>query len=286
MLSHIADHVVIDKTFLVLVRIHQTLIAYAVNHPRNTGGDLEHPVNGGVGEDILPAAGIPQMRLYVSFTVCPVQWRQRAVHIDSLPDCCIPLKFKLIIQQDNNLSYDNVYYIHKLFQLMDKKKRRHIVEMMLNLSRLPMKHPCTFDNFDFTRFHGHEADELENLQTLSMLESRQNLLLVGPQGVGKTHLAMAVGHKCCEKGLKTYFLKASELNDKFTAALRDGQREKIIRRLVKPTCLIIDEFGYCDFDKENTRLFFDVVDRRYSKDVPNTTILTSNVEPDKWIVFF
>lgn len=188
--------------------------------------------------------------------------------------------------QDNNLSYDNVYYIHKLFQLMDEKKRRHIVEMMLNLSRLPMKHPCTFDNFDFTRFHGHEADELENLQTLSMLESRQNLLLVGPQGVGKTHLAMAVGHKCCEKGLKTYFLKASELNDKFTAALQDGQREKIIRRLVKPTCLIIDEFGYCDFDKENTRLFFDVVDHRYSKDVPNTMILTSNVEPDKWIDFF
>ena len=65
MLSHIADHVVVDKTFLVLVRIHQTLIAYAVNHPRNTGGDLEHPVNGGVGEDILLAAGIPQMRLYV-----------------------------------------------------------------------------------------------------------------------------------------------------------------------------------------------------------------------------
>ena len=52
-------------------------IAYAVNHPRNTGGDLEHPVNGGVGEDILPAAGIPQMRLYVSFTVCPVQQEQQ-----------------------------------------------------------------------------------------------------------------------------------------------------------------------------------------------------------------
>ena len=97
---------------------------------------------------------------------------------------------------------------------------------------------------------------------------------------------MAIGHKCCEKGLKTYFLKASELNDKFTAALLDGQREKIIRRLIKPTCLIIDEFGYCDFDKENTRLFFDVVDRRYSKDAPNTMILTSNVEPDKWIDFF
>ena len=188
--------------------------------------------------------------------------------------------------QDNSLSYDTVYYIHQLFRMMSEKKYAHIVEMMLNLSRLPMKHPCTFDNFDFTRFHGHEADELENLQTLSMLEARQNLLLVGPQGIGKTHLAMAIGYECCKQGYKTYFLKASEMNDKFTAALRDGQREKIIRRLVKPTCLIIDEFGYCDFDKENTRLFFDVVDRRYSKDVPNTMILTSNVEPDRWVDFF
>ena len=114
MLSHIADHVVIDKTFLVLVRIHQTLIAYAVNHPRNTGGDLEHPVNGGVGEDILPAAGIPQMRLYVSFTVCPVQWRQRAVHIDSLPDCCIPLKFKLIIPE---LSLSDQHQRHRTLRV-------------------------------------------------------------------------------------------------------------------------------------------------------------------------
>jgi DNA replication protein DnaC len=156
--------------------------------------------------------------------------------------------------QDNNLSYNNIYYIHKFFKIMDERKHKHIVEQILNLSRLPMKHPCTFDNFDFTRFHGHEADELENLQTLSMLEALHNLLLVGSKGVGKTHLAIAIGHKCCEKGLKTYFLKISELNDKFKAALQDEQGEKIIRRLVKPTCLIIDEFGYCDFKFQQEKL--------------------------------
>jgi DNA replication protein DnaC len=186
----------------------------------------------------------------------------------------------------NNLSYDNIYYISQLFDAMVARKKEHTVEMMLKLSRLPTVHPYTFDNFDFSRFHGRQADELENLQTLSALQARMNLLLVGPQGIGKTHLSMAFGRKCCEEGYKTYFLKASEMNDKFTSALRQNKRDKVIQSLVKPACLIIDEFGYCNFNQENTRMFFDVVDRRYSKDSPNTMILTSNIEPDKWVQYF
>lgn len=55
---------------------------------------------------------------------------------------------------------------------------------------------------------------------------------------------------------------------------------------MKSSCLIVDEFGNCNFDQENSRMFFDVVNRRYSKDVPNTIILTSNIEPDKWDQYF
>ena len=62
--------------------------------------------------------------------------------------------------------------------------------------------------------------------------------------------------------------------------------ERVVKSLVKPSCLIVDEIGYCNFDTENTRIFFDIVDRRYSKDIPNTMIVTSNVEPDKWVTFF
>ena len=56
--------------------------------------------------------------------------------------------------------------------------------------------------------------------------------------------------------------------------------------LVKPSCLIIDEIGRCVFDKENTRLFFDVIDRRYNKEGPNTMIMTSNKTPDQWKEYF
>ena len=78
-----------------------------------------------------------------------------------------------------------------------------------------------------------------------------------------THLAQAFGYECCQRGIKTYFIKMSELRDKFTAARRAGKEASVLNGLVRPSCLIIDEVGHCEFDKENTRLFFDLIDRRY-----------------------
>ena len=62
----------------------------------------------------------------------------------------------------------------------------------------------------------------------------------------------------CQKGMKTYFLKATELNQKFTEARRRGREGAVINGLVKPSCLIIDEIGRCVFDRDNTQMFFDV----------------------------
>ena len=97
---------------------------------------------------------------------------------------------------------------------------------------------------------------------------------------------MAFGRECCLKGMKVYFLKATELNNRFTEARRYGRESSVINGLVKPSCLIIDEVGRCVFDKENTRMFFDVIDRRYNKEGPNTMIFTSNLGPDKWGEYF
>lgn len=97
---------------------------------------------------------------------------------------------------------------------------------------------------------------------------------------------MAYGRACCERGMKTYFLKASELKSKLDDAVRTGREGKVIASLVKPSCLIIDEVGRCVFDKKSTRLFFDLIDRRYEKEGPNLVIVTSNYGPDTWGEFF
>ena len=74
----------------------------------------------------------------------------------------------------------------------------------------------------------------------------------------------------------------SELRDRFTSARRSGKEASCLNGLVRPACLIIDEVGRCEFDKENTRLFFDMIDRRYNRDGTNNIIFTSNKAPALW----
>ena len=167
-----------------------------------------------------------------------------------------------------------------------EKRRLASIETLLRLSRLPRKEPKTFDNFDFSRIQGRDAGALSKLPALADLYARRNVAFIGPGGIGKTHLSQAYGRECCLRGLKTYYIKASELRDRLEAAIRRGNASRVVGSLVKPSCLIIDEVGRCEFDKACTDLLFDVVDRRYEKEGPNTMILTSNAVASEWPKFF
>ena len=187
---------------------------------------------------------------------------------------------------DSNLSAHDISIIESTMKYLSEKKTESVVNTLLKMSRLPLKNPKTFDSFDFTRIHGKDVERLTSLPSLSAVYAHKNLAFIGPQGVGKTHLAMAFARACCEKGMKSYFLKASELNQKFTDARKYDRVGSTINALVKPSCLVIDEIGRCVFDKENTRMFFDLIDRRYSKEGSNCIIFTSNKQPESWQEFF
>ena len=186
----------------------------------------------------------------------------------------------------HSMNEDAVRAVAEVFAYLKDKRSTSIITTLLRLSRLPLKEPKTFDSFDFSQLHGKNVEALKLLPSLSAVYAHKNLAFIGPQGVGKTHLAMAYGRECCNRGLKTYFMKATELNQRLTDARKYGRESSTIAGLVKPSCLIIDEVGRCVFDKENTRMFFDIIDRRYNKEGPNTMIFTSNKSPDKWGEFF
>lgn len=187
---------------------------------------------------------------------------------------------------EKNLRSEDVELISNVFDFIRRAKHTSVTDTLLKFSRLPKASPRTFQNFDFDRIQGPDKESLKSLPSLSAIYSGKNLAFIGPTGLGKTHLAMAFGMECITKELKSYFLKASELNEKFTEARKFGRESSVINGLVKPTCLIVDEIGHCVFDKENTRLFFDMVDRRYSKEPPNCMIFTSNIDPSCWKEFF
>lgn len=181
-----------------------------------------------------------------------------------------------------NMSQEQLDAISKVFGFLHTQKEETIRNTLLQMSRLPLKQPKTFEGFDFSNVRGKQVDALKNLPALTAVYAGRNLAFIGPPGVGKTHLAMAYGRECCIRGMKTYFIKATELNQRFTDSVKYGRESSTINGLVKPSCLIIDEVGRCVFNKESTRMFFDMVDRRYNKEGPNTMILTSNTSPNKW----
>lgn len=183
---------------------------------------------------------------------------------------------------ERELSKDAIDAVQAVFSHLKEKKRQTTVMTLLKMSRLPTKEPRTFESFDFSLLKGKDVDRLKALPSLAAIYSHRNLAFIGPAGTGKTHLAQAFGYACCQHGMKTYFIKASELRDRFTAARRAGKTDSCLSGLVRPSCLIVDEIGHCAFDKENTRLFFDLIDRRYNKEGNFNTIFTSNKNPALW----
>ena len=186
------------------------------------------------------------------------------------------------LSEEKSLTTDQLAAFDMLLEYLREKKIQTTIDTLHKMSRLPLKNPKTFDNFDFSVIKGKDVEKLKALPSLAAIRAHRNLAFIGPAGVGKTHLAQAFGYECCQQGLKTYFIKMSELRDKFTSARRAGKEAAVLNGLVRPSCLIIDEVGHCEFDKENTRLFFDMIDRRYNKDGSYNVVFTSNKNPSQW----
>lgn len=211
--------------------------------------------------------------------------------LSAIDQCCGTLKLDFSSAElaqlalDNSFSQETLSNMVTLFEYLRDKKEQTTIQTILRTSRLPQKVPKTFDNFDFGILRGKglaDLERLESIRTLAPVYAHKNLAFIGPAGTGKTHLAQAFGYECCRNGLKTYFIKASELRDKFTAARRGERTAAVLTSLVRPSCLIIDEIGHCEFDKENTRLFFDLIDRRYNKEGAYNIVFTSNRSPSLW----
>ena len=156
------------------------------------------------------------------------------------------------------------------------------METCLKTGRLPPEAPKTFANFDFDRLRGADRAAIEQLPAMANLYARRNLAFIGPEGVGKTHLARAYARGCCERGMQSYYIKARELRDKLAGPAGSGGGGCAAGTLARANCLAVDEIGRRVSGRERAELPLRVVDRRCEREDPNTTIPASNFGADRW----
>ena len=150
-------------------------------------------------------------------------------------------------------------------------------QINLTISHFPFLK--TLDDFDFTYQPSINRNQIMDLASLRFIPENENILFIGSSGVGKTHLAVSIGMECASRHYSTYFIHFNDLMAKFKSAAKEGRIESVVKHYAKYKVLIIDEIGYLPIDKEDSNLFFQLIDMRYEK---KSTILTTNMNFNEW----
>lgn len=131
----------------------------------------------------------------------------------------------------------------------------------------------SIDEFDFNHPEKINKGLVLSLFDLQFIDAHENIILLGPAGVGKSHLANALGRSACAGGFSTRYTTAAELINRLTASFSDSSLAQALKYYTSPRLLVIDELGYIPIDKRGAEFIFQVVSHRYER---GSIILTSN----------
>jgi len=147
----------------------------------------------------------------------------------------------------------------------------------LRLSRLP--HHKTIDEYDFSFQPELDPRKIKDLATLSFVEAKANAALLGPPGVGKTHIAVALAVAACRAGYSIYFTSLDDMVRNLRTAEAGGRLTNKLGTYLRPGVLVVDEVGYQPLERAEANLVFQVISKRYEK---GSIILTSNKTFSEW----
>lgn len=151
-------------------------------------------------------------------------------------------------------------------------------QTLLKLATLPTIK--TLEQYDFAFASGAPRAQIQELASLAFIERAENVVLLGPSGVGKSHLAIALGYRAVMAGIKTRFITAADLMLQLATARAQGRlKEYFNRAVIGPRLLVVDELGYLPFGREEANLLFNVVAKRYER---GSMVLTSNLPFAQW----
>jgi DNA replication protein DnaC len=160
-------------------------------------------------------------------------------------------------------------------QIALRNQRR--LQAAMRSSRLPVVK--TLADFEFSFQPSLKREQIESLHTLGFLECRENVILLGPPGVGKTHLAISLAIAAAQSGRRVYYGTLGDLITSLEEAQQAGRLAQRLKTLVFPALLVVDEIGYLPISRTGAMLFFHLMSRRYET---ASTVLTSNKGFEEW----
>ncbi len=168
-------------------------------------------------------------------------------------------------------------YLYKLLQqqIIDRVDR----SINARIKKAGFPYIASIEGYDFSFCPKLDEKLIRELGSLSFLNNADNILLVGPPGVGKTHLAISIGLKAARQRKRVKFTTAEEITDELIAANRTNTLVDYLEAVSRIELLIIDEIGYLNIGKEAASLFFRLISKRYEK---RSTIITSNKPFEEW----
>jgi DNA replication protein DnaC len=184
-------------------------------------------------------------------------------------------------EQMGNPEYKDLSFEERLILLVDKEKLyRENRQLKTLASKAHFRHPSAcFEDIDFRARRGIAKDALFRLCQNEWIKSRNNLILIGPTGVGKTYIACALGNAAIRQGISAFYVRMPRLARELKVARADGSYAKLLQRLQRMKLLIIDDWGLNPFTDEERRDFLEIMEDRHQT---RSTIIASQLPPDLW----
>lgn len=195
--------------------------------------------------------------------------KQMLTHLDEVVDFSI----------HNQLSF--VDTLIKLTNYEIDIREQNMVQAMVKVGAFP--HFKEIKDFDFTFQPSINQQQILDFLSLRFIEGNENIVFLGPSGVGKTHLATGIGIAAAKKRTSTYFIKCHDLIQNLKKAHLENRLESRLKHYTKYKLLLIDEIGYLPINPEDAKLFFQLIDMRYEK---RSTIFTTNINFKSWDEIF